>query len=264
MQRDRHVAIWLRMLAEKEISAARSANNLLKAQGNKIKTAYQEGGQMAAFRAVAQGEEQWVRIFVAVYSLTIRTFREYILEQLGAKKSKSKFLDRATQWVSSQAYLKSRYVSATSHEIVKGVITHGLENGLPEREIANNLQDNFVGEVAANRARTIARTEVHNAASYGMQNGAEESGLALEREWVAVMDSRTREDHADADGQIRGMEEPFDIGGEDIDFPGDGSPENSINCRCTIAYNQPDTSFSDTGEDGGDFSSDDSSGDFEE
>ncbi len=51
-------------------------------------------------------------------------------------------------------------------------------------------------------------------------------------------DSKTREDHAEADGQEVGMDEPFDVGGEQLMYPGDpaGSAGNVINCRCTVIY----------------------------
>lgn len=243
MDKKRHVAIWLRMLAEKEIAAARSTNNLLKAQGAKIKAAYEKGGQLAAFQAIKQGETDWVKVLVALYSPSIQDFGDYINEILGVVKSKSRFSDKSRLWVSKQAYMKSRFVTDTTHEIVKRVIDKGVEQGLSEKEIAKDIKESFFSEISEHRARTIARTEVHNAASWGMQNGAEESGLNLVREWVAVMDERTREDHAEADGQKRGMDEPFDVGGESVDYPGDGSVENSINCRCTVSYEPIDTSF---------------------
>jgi SPP1 gp7 family putative phage head morphogenesis protein len=258
MDKKRHVAIWLRMLATKEIATARLAKNLLKSQGTKITNAFKEGGQIAALRAVKQGQEDWVRILIGVYSHTILDFREYIQEQLGVRKSKSRYLDSAKAWVTANAYHKSKYITDTSEAFVKRVITDGLDNGLPEKEIAGNLQEYFVADSATSRARTIARTEVHNAASFGMQNGAEESELNLTREWVSVSDERSRDEHAEADGQPRGMDEPFDVGGEEVDYPGDGSPENSINCRCTLVYNQADTSFEGVSGDG------DFSGDFEE
>lgn len=255
MKRERHVAIWLRMLAEKEIYLARASKNLFKAQATRIARAFQEGGQYEASQAVEKGEEEWIRVFVAVYSTTIRYFSEYIQEILTGKKSKNRFLDRAKTFISTQAYMKSKYVTKTSHEIVKRVITDGLEKGLSESQIAKNLKQDFGADSASGRSRMIARTEVHNAASYGMQNGAEETELPLlMREWVSVFDERTRDDHAEADGQKREMDEPFLIGDEEVDYPGDGSPENAINCRCTLIYEPSDTSFS--GDPGGDFISD--------
>ena len=250
MDRNRHVAIWLRMLAKKEIAESRNTFHLLKTQGAKIASAYQKDGRYGVERAIEKGQEQWVRVFVALFSTTIRQFKEYIKTQLPKKKEikeiKANFLDRALAYVSAQAYMKSKYVTATNHEIVKNVISHGIEKGLSEVQIAKNIKTQFVDIPAKSRARTIARTEVHLAAGYGMQSGAEEAEIPLMmREWVTVEDERTRPEHLAADTQKRGMDEPFDVGGEQMDFPGDGSdPGNNINCRCTIIYIPADTNFS--------------------
>jgi hypothetical protein len=41
---------------------------------------------------------------------------------------------------------------------------------------------------------------------------------------------------------IVGVDETFSVGGEDLEYPGDpnGSPENVIQCRCTVAPVAPD------------------------
>jgi uncharacterized protein with gpF-like domain len=50
------------------------------------------------------------------------------------------------------------------------------------------------------------------------------------------MDDRIRDTHAMAHGQTKGLNEYFNVGGDLLMFPGDvgGSPEEIINCRCTI------------------------------
>lgn len=60
----------------------------------------------------------------------------------------------------------------------------------------------------------------------------------ITKTWVAVMDDSTREAHADADGDTVGLEDLFNVDGEDLEYPGDdsGSPGNTINCRCTVVY----------------------------
>jgi len=62
--------------------------------------------------------------------------------------------------------------------------------------------------------------------------------MALNKVWMANHDAKTRPDHAEADGQEVGMDESFDVGGEQLMYPGDpaGSPGNIINCRCTVYY----------------------------
>ena len=64
---------------------------------------------------------------------------------------------------------------------------------------------------------------------------ATKMGIEMEREWVSALDARTRPEHAEADGQVVGVDEPFIVGGEKLMFPGDrsGSGWNIYNCRCT-------------------------------
>jgi hypothetical protein len=64
------------------------------------------------------------------------------------------------------------------------------------------------------------------------------------KEWVTVLDERTRLTHVVADGQRRPMDQAYLVGGDRLMYPGDYSlgakPENTINCRCTsISYLAP-------------------------
>ena len=83
-----------------------------------------------------------------------------------------------------------------------------------------------------------ARTAVTNAQNAGRMDSyvaATKMGIEMEREWVSALDARTRPEHAEADGQVVGVDEPFIVGGEKLMFPGDrsGSGWNIYNCRCT-------------------------------
>lgn len=90
------------------------------------------------------------------------------------------------------------------------------------------------------RARTVAVTETTRA--YGaatMAAGVEQSrvtGRVLNKTWRTSHDERVRMGHRDADGQTVPVFMPFQVGGEPLQFPGDpsGSPENVINCRCSV------------------------------
>lgn len=98
------------------------------------------------------------------------------------------------------------------------------------------------------RARTIARTEVISANNAGARQSVFATADALgvprgdvARGWLATADSRTRETHADADGQIVFGDEPYVVGGYDLDSPGDpnGPPEEVVNCRCSEQFYLP-------------------------
>jgi hypothetical protein len=116
------------------------------------------------------------------------------------------------------------------------IVRRGLAEGQSTEEVARAIVDATSGEMAMARARRIARTETHTASMVGQFGAARASPLQYRKEWLATEDHRTRESHAEANGQQRDLDEPFDVGGEELMFPGDpnGSPGNVINCRCTI------------------------------
>ena len=100
-----------------------------------------------------------------------------------------------------------------------------------------------------NRATTIARTEVISANNSGGYQSARATAEVLGadpahvvKQWLSTSDSRTRDSHLEADGQqVLGMDTPFTVGGDSLEYPGDpaGSGEEVINCRCTALYIYP-------------------------
>lgn len=56
--------------------------------------------------------------------------------------------------------------------------------------------------------------------------------------WTTVGDYVVREWHAEADGQARELDDPFDVWGEMLQYPRDpaGSPGNTFNCRCWVEH----------------------------
>jgi hypothetical protein len=67
---------------------------------------------------------------------------------------------------------------------------------------------------------------------------AEADGHTVSRTWVSVGDNRVRPAHADADGQSVGYDEAYNVGGEDLMYPGDptGSEAMTAGCRCGEDY----------------------------
>lgn len=96
------------------------------------------------------------------------------------------------------------------------------------------------------RAETIARTEslriLSQARTEALAQVVEDVALPrdqVRRVWRATLDDRVRDTHAEMDGQIRGMDEPFvSPSGALLPDPGDGSlgapASEVINCRCTV------------------------------
>lgn len=118
------------------------------------------------------------------------------------------------------------------------VVTSGIMQGKSIKGLADSLQRDIP---TMNRTSAImsARTAVTGAQNAGRQDSydaAVKMGIDLSKRWVATLDGRTRHNHAVADGQVVPEDEPFEVGGEKLMYPGDpsGSPWNVYNCRCTV------------------------------
>lgn len=153
------------------------------------------------------------------------------LEQKGMKDV---FWNMFFNWVRVQTAKKVTYVQETTKQMLRETIEAGKADGMSYGEIADDIWDSTGDDFTFKRAVRIARTEVHAASSFATQAAVRSTGLpGLVREWIAMADERVRSDHRHAHGQTRGMDEPFDVGGEELMFPGDpnGSAANVINCR---------------------------------
>lgn len=247
MQRERHKAVWLRMLAVKEIRLARDTQKLLKKQAREIAAAYKKGGHAGAETAAAQSQTDWFRVLVPNYTVTIKDFSQYLLDQLGQKSRKASFTDLTTSFIARQSAYKSKILTDTTKEIATRVIQSGERDGLGVEEIAKNLVNAISdSSLSKGRAAIIARTETHMAAGYAMQAQASDLGYPVTKTWVAVEDDRTRETHSAVDGTTIGNNEYFDVGSDRLLYPGDpdGSLDEIINCRCTVIVEPAGNIFS--------------------
>lgn len=124
-------------------------------------------------------------------------------------------------------------VNKTTRDRVRTVLVDGIDSGASIDQIAEDIGHVF--DVAeGSRAVTIARTEVARSSNFGALEGYRQVGVE-EKEWLATQDAAVRETHEEADGQVVGIDEEFEVGDATCQFPGDtGDPEEDINCRCGV------------------------------
>lgn len=129
-------------------------------------------------------------------------------------------------------------VSETLFDRSQSALRDALDQGLGVPKTAAAIKE-VLGSSIASTPETIARTEAGaaiGAADHAVAEELEERGIKVVRIWTATSDSRTRESHNDADGQQRPVDQPFDVGGASLMYPGDpaGEAEEVINCRCVV------------------------------
>ena len=119
---------------------------------------------------------------------------------------------------------------------IRSEITRGIAAGLPHSEIARNIA--AYAKAPLSRAKTIVRTESHRiqqASRNDAKQMAKSRGADVVKQWDSTLDGKTRSSHRRLDGQIRELDEYFEIRGKKARYPGDfGDPAEDCNCRCQL------------------------------
>ncbi len=124
---------------------------------------------------------------------------------------------------------------------IRAEISRGVANGSSYLEMATKIATgmNSPFNRAMNRTFLITRTEGHRVqeqAAMDTRRRAKECGADIVKMWDATLDKKTRDWHLDADGQVKELDEPFIVDGEEMEAPGiGGSARNVCNCRCFCA-----------------------------
>jgi hypothetical protein len=136
---------------------------------------------------------------------------------------------------------KVKGVTDTTYEQIKRVMLAGHDEGATHYEIGQRIEEHL-DELWPGRGEAISRTEVNGAMNTAMLSEAQQISPELNKVWSCTMSINSRQSHMDADGQSVPQGEPFNIDGEDMEEPGDdsASPENVINCECTMFFEQPE------------------------
>ena len=122
---------------------------------------------------------------------------------------------------------------------ITATVTSGILQGSSINKMAKDLMNRVtdMNKTSAVRAARTAVTEGENAGRQAAAEELEKKGVIMGKRWIATHDSRTRDEHLEADGQIVENNKPFVVGGEELMFPGDkslgASGWNLYNCRCT-------------------------------
>ena len=109
-----------------------------------------------------------------------------------------------------------------------------FEKGQSPLQVAGTIHDLFPATYA-NRAENIARTETLIAQSKVGHESYMRNGIGgHEWAWREGMLGGVRDEHQAADGQVKPIDEPFDVGGTSLMHPGDpaGGAEDNCGCCC--------------------------------
>lgn len=230
----------------------------------------EENRQAVAYqKAFQQGlQKQLERILGKLHSKTYRTVQEYLqdcyltghtavlyeLQSDGLRLSLPVPQDKVCQAaVNNTKLVKPLYDSigedfAGLKKHITDIVSAGFASGASYGDMANQITGKMIGNYATmrggalGRAKLIVRTEgnrIANAARLETARTAKQQGADLVKQWDSTMDKKTRPHHVQLDGQVRELDEPFEVDGRKAQAPGRfGIASEDINCRCH-AYSRP-------------------------
>ena len=199
-------------------------------------------------RTLLESGDRWREQFTPLISGVVKDAAAHWQVQAGLSFDVRNL--EAEQWFNDYTLQFATPIQNTSADEIAAILQQGQREGWTVGEMQTALTDTFKQWISGNvdaaafaaerlppwRTEMIARTETIRAYNAGSTEIYRANNVT-QREWLATNDDRVREAHLEANGQIVGMDELFNIGGEMLDYPGDpsGSPENTINCRCSTA-----------------------------
>lgn len=139
------------------------------------------------------------------------------------------------------AGLRVKQINVTTLGRLQDALAEGVSEGEGIPELAKRIDALYLDSIIPNRSKVVARTEVVSASNRtAFEAGLafqEDTGQKLNKVWLATGGPRTRPHHAEADGQEVPIDEPFVVGGVEMDHPGSDGPAAEVcNCRCSLFY----------------------------
>lgn len=157
------------------------------------------------------------------------------------------FREFLIQWIRDTLITRVLSVNKELSEVITQQIAKAIEEGGAQSDLQSIVrkikQDFRSNNTYRWQIERIVRTETGAAANLGAVQAARSSGLVWEKKWISSHDGRTRRrpkakyDHYVMEGVKVPDNQPFDVQGDMLQFPGDpkGHPANVINCRCAVA-----------------------------
>lgn len=135
--------------------------------------------------------------------------------------------------------IKSESNKTYDARVFNRYVTQGIIQGKSVHDIAvqavNGMADTEI-HWAMNNAIT-ALTGAQNAGALQQMRNAQALGIEVEKYWNSTHDYRTREMHRILDQQHVPLDEPFEVEGYEIQYPGDhnAASEMVYRCRCVLS-----------------------------
>ena len=127
------------------------------------------------------------------------------------------------KWIESNGLDRAKGINETTKEALRKTLSEGIGAGESIPKLRDRVASVY-SDAKGYRATLISRTETTTTVNAGALDTYKAANVK-QKEYLAAMDDRVREEHAAMNGEVVGIDEPFSNGSMYPDEP---------NCRCTI------------------------------
>ena len=199
--------------------------------------AYAMGGRIGAEFAIEGGRQRIGETLEAVYKTTIKKTEKLLKELYPKDKAKVEQVRRELERnFRKQAEKAAEQISRSTKNQVKKIDEKDIPFDEKQKDIKKKLTSN------GRRAQLISEVEIGSVTAEGRDKVSRKIyEKATQKQWVTTRDSKVRDSHQHAEGQVVGIKENFVLRGrrsERTPYPRYRglSAANRCNCRCKCLY----------------------------
>lgn len=248
-QRKQYWGAYEKRVASKERAMIPAVNKYLRQQANAVKRKLSKVESMEGLRPADLFDiEAETALYVSKFEARYRVAFEDAGEAgyratrkelwLTDEKAAREFKPTPEQVARLKAQIEraAQFFNSTTWETIKADIEAAKLDGDTIEELTQDLWEHL-DNLSVSKARLISRTEMARTENWGGIEGYKQNEFINRKGWMCSFVADSRDDHMKADGDEVGLDEAFNVGGEQMEFPGDEShgatSGNVCNCLCT-------------------------------
>jgi len=171
----------------------------------------------------------------------LNTAGQQLIEEIGKDEIYKIANKKAVEFLDGRA-ARMADISANIDERVTAELQEGLNAGEGRADLTKRIMGLF-DDMSKGHAQTIANTETGAAYGFARDDAMAQGGVE-KKQWLHSTSGdikQPREMHEELDGDVKGIDEPFEVGDDLLMYPcadtdesdgGESSPEQVINCHC--------------------------------
>lgn len=196
--------------------------------------------QLLAYIATVMGtdsfESDMTKLNAHFFAQTITNTTDVLMNAIDKDVAFKTLSPRTLKWIDDWSADLANLMNLSTYDSVHDVLQNGLRDGKSMQKVIRELEQ--LPEFTPLRARRTAQTEMLTANSRSQWEAYNQSPSVTGKKWKhsGGRGITPRPNHVFYSGTVVGVDENFNIGGQECQYPRDPmlSAKERVNCHCTM------------------------------